>query len=84
MLCWASSIPARVRRARPGLAEREQLERWREFLANRTVRRGVLRPGESVEGSILFPRLEYPGRTELILIVGPAIARFRYAAALRG
>jgi hypothetical protein len=29
---------------------------------------------------VLFPRLEHTGRTELVLIVVPAIARFPYAS----
>ncbi|MEY4545486.1 MAG: hypothetical protein RL685_1681 [Pseudomonadota bacterium] len=88
MLGFDPPSPSEARSARDQqrvaqLAERDHQERWRDFLANRTVRRDVLRPGESVEGAVLFPRLAYPGRTELILIVSPAVARFRYAAGMR-
>jgi hypothetical protein len=88
MLGFDPPSPSEARHARDQqratyLAEREHQERWRELLANRTVRRSVLRPGESLEGIVLFPRLEHPGRTELILIVRPAIGRFRYEAGLR-
>lgn len=83
MLGFDNPTPGEQRHARDQrratyLAEREARERWREALAQRSVRREVLRPGESVQGMVLFPRLEHVGRTELVVIVVPAIARFAY------
>lgn len=51
----------------------------RDILANQTVRRTRLRPGEGVGGRVLFPRIAHRGKTELILWVQGAIARFPYA-----
>lgn len=75
---FAEARYARRQQRAAYLTEREAREHWRDVLADRTVRRGALRPGESVQGLVLFPRLAHVGRTELILIVKPAIARFPY------
>lgn len=67
-----------------GLAEQDRREQWRDLLANQTVRQSVLHHGESIEGIVLFPRLEHQGRTELILITQGAVARLSYSATLLG
>jgi hypothetical protein len=72
-----------LRRA-AGSVEQARREQWRELLANQTVRQSVLHVGESIEGLVLFPRLEYQGRTELILITQGAVARLSYQASLLG
>lgn len=85
MLGFDNPTPSERRHARDQrratyLAERGERERWRDELAHHSVRRSTLRPGESVQGMVLFPRLEHAGRTELVVIVVPAIARFAYAS----